>query len=67
MLHAACESAALNVKINLTSLADVEFVGWNSDEVESLLRTSRTMLEETMEMVGKKIEGKGVGCRHYPV
>ena len=56
MFNAACEGAALNVKINLNSLADPEFVGWKSDEVESLLRTSRMMLEETMEIVGEKIK-----------
>lgn len=55
MLHAACEGAALNVKINLNSLADSDFVGWKSDEVESLLKTSKMMLEETMEIVGEKI------------
>jgi len=56
MLHAACEGAALNVKINLNSLADSEFVGWKSDEVESLLRTSRMMLEETQSIVGEKMK-----------
>jgi len=55
MLHAACEGAALNVKINLGGLADSDFVGWKSDEVESLLKTSKMMMDETMEMVGEKI------------
>ena len=55
MLHAACEGAALNVKINLNGLADSDFIGWKSDEVESLLKTSKMMLEETMEMVTTKI------------
>ena len=55
MLHAACEGAALNVKINLNGLSDADFVGWKSDEVESLLKTSRMMLEEAVEMVGTKI------------
>ncbi len=58
MLHAACEGAALNVKINLNGLGDSDFVGWKSDEVMSLLKTSRMMLEETMEMVGEKIAAK---------
>lgn len=56
MLHAACEGAALNVKINLNGLSDSEFVGWKSDEVDSLLRTSKMMMEETMEMVTAKIK-----------
>ena len=55
MLHAACEGAALNVRINLGGLADSDFVGWKSDEVESLLKTSKMMMDETMEMVGEKI------------
>lgn len=54
MLHAACEGAALNVQINLNGLNDAEFVGWKSEEVESLLKTSKMMLEETMEVVGEK-------------
>ena len=55
MLHAACEGAALNVRINLNGIADRDFVGWKSDEVESLLKTSRMMMEETAEMVAAKI------------
>jgi formiminotetrahydrofolate cyclodeaminase len=51
MLHAACEAAALNVRINLNGLSDAEFVGWKSDEVESLLSTCKMMLDETMEIV----------------
>lgn len=56
MIHAACEGAALNVKINLNGLDDGEFVGWKSEEVESLLKTSRLMLEETVEIVGTKMQ-----------
>ena len=55
MLHAACEGAALNVKINLAGVTDSEFVGWKSDEVESLLRTSRLMAEETRSIVAAKM------------
>jgi len=55
MLHAACESAALNVRINLNGISDGDFVGWKTEEVESLLKTSRMMLEETSEMVEAKI------------
>jgi formiminotetrahydrofolate cyclodeaminase len=58
LLHAACEGAALNVKINLNSLADAEFVGWKRDDVESLLKTSRMMLEEAMEIVAEKMQPK---------
>jgi len=56
MLHAACEGAALNVKINLNGLADSDFVGWKSDEVESLLKTSKIMLEETQSIIGEKMK-----------
>jgi glutamate formiminotransferase/formiminotetrahydrofolate cyclodeaminase len=56
MLHAACESAALNVRINLNGLSDQEFVNWKMDEVISLLKTSRMMLEETQAIVNEKIQ-----------
>lgn len=56
MFHAACESAALNVRINLASLGDNEFVGWKTDEVGSLLRTSRMMLEENQTIVASRLE-----------
>lgn len=52
MLHAGCEAAALNVRINLKSLSDVEFVNWKKDEMESILRTSRKMLEDVQKIVG---------------
>ena len=55
MLHAACESAALNVRINLRGINDMEFVGWKTEELDSLLKTSRVMLEETQEIVEQKI------------
>lgn len=56
MLHAACEGAALNVRINLNALQDAEFVSWKTQEIESILRTSRMMLEEIMEMVTEKLK-----------
>ena len=56
MLHAASESAALNVKINLAALEDSEFVGWKLDEVGSLLGTSRMMLEEVQSIVEEKLK-----------
>jgi formiminotetrahydrofolate cyclodeaminase len=59
MLHAACEAAALNVKINLASLDDAEFVGWKLDEVGSLLSTSRMMLEEAQSIVEERMKKNG--------
>lgn len=56
MLFAACEGAALNVKINLGSLTDTEFVGWKSEEVDSLLKTSKMMLEETQDLVMRSLK-----------
>lgn len=55
MLQAAAEGAALNVKINLSGITDTEFVGWKSEEVESVLRTSRKLAEEIMEQVNRSI------------
>ncbi len=55
MLHAACEGAALNVKINLAALSDSDFVGWKLDEVGSLLSTSRMMLEEIQSIVEERM------------
>jgi len=55
MLHAACESAALNVQINLGSITDSEFVGWKTEEVTSLLRTSKAKSDEVMAIVRGKI------------
>lgn len=55
MLRAAAEGAALNVKINLSGITDTEFVGWKSEEVESVLRTSRKLAEEIMEQVNRSI------------
>ncbi len=55
MLHAACEGAALNVKVNLAALSDSDFVGWKLDEVGSLLSTSRMMLEEIQSIVEERM------------
>jgi len=57
MLQAGCEGAALNVQINLNGITDAEFVGWHTDEVTSLLRTSRAMTEEIRGIVRGKIVG----------
>ena len=56
MRQAGAEGAALNVKINLSGLDDQEFVGWKSDEVESLRNTSRMMLEEVQAVVAEKLK-----------
>jgi formiminotetrahydrofolate cyclodeaminase len=52
---AGCESAALNVRINLVGIRDQEFVGWRSEELSSLRRTSARKLEEVMEVVDRRI------------
>jgi formiminotetrahydrofolate cyclodeaminase len=56
MLNAACEGAALNVKINLNGLDDADFVGWKNEEVESILKTSRMMAEEVQGIVVSRME-----------
>ena len=55
MLHAATESAALNVQINLSSITDTEFVGWKREEVISLHRTSKMGMEEIISIVQDKL------------
>ncbi len=55
LLRAACEGAALNVRINLPAIADTDFVGWRSDEMESLLKTSKALEENTQAVVARKI------------
>jgi formiminotetrahydrofolate cyclodeaminase len=55
MLHAACSAAALNVRINLRGLQDPEFVGWKTDEMESVLKTSTMMLEEILSSVESRL------------
>ena len=55
MLHAASEGAALNVRTNLNSLSDRDFVGWKEDELQSLRNTSDMMLEEIMSIVEDKL------------
>ncbi|HLX11571.1 MAG TPA: cyclodeaminase/cyclohydrolase family protein [Bacteroidota bacterium] len=58
MLHAAMESAALNVEINLGSIKDAEFVGWKTEELSTLRRTGSAQTEEIMKFVRKKMETK---------
>ncbi len=57
MLHAACEAAALNVRINLNSISDHNFNGWKEEEVISLLKTSKAKSDAVMEVVRRKIAG----------
>ncbi len=56
MLHAACESAALNVEINLGGIHDSNFVEWKREEIASLRKTSAKNLGEVLEIVREKIE-----------
>jgi formiminotetrahydrofolate cyclodeaminase len=56
MLHAALESAALNVRINLNGLNDPEFVGWKQDDVQSLRSTSALVLEEIQSVVDERLQ-----------
>ncbi len=56
MLNAACEGAALNVRINLNGLSNSEFVNWKTEEVISILKTGRMMLEETQSILAEKLK-----------
>jgi formiminotetrahydrofolate cyclodeaminase len=44
------------VRINLNNLNDSEFVGWKTDEMDSLMNTSRMMLEEIQGIVADKLK-----------
>ncbi len=55
MLHAACEGAAMNVRINLNGLNDPDFVGWKNEELESVLNTSGMMMEEIRSVVAERM------------
>lgn len=57
MLGASCEAAALNVLINLKGLDDEEFVGWKKDEMLSILKTGRMMVEEALGIVHERLAG----------
>ena len=54
MLNAGAESAALNVRINLATITDTDFVGWRSEEVSSLLHTSSMKRDEILAIVKAK-------------
>ena len=51
MLRSACDAAALNVQINLSGIADQEFVGWQTEELTSLLRTGESRSDEIIALV----------------
>lgn len=55
MLQAAAEGAALNVKINLAGINDIEFVGWKSEELESVMKTCKKLSSEIMEIVHRSM------------
>ncbi len=55
MLQAAAEGAALNVKINLAGINDIEFGGWKSEEVESVMKACKKLSSEIMEIVNRSI------------
>jgi methenyltetrahydrofolate cyclohydrolase len=55
MLLASAEGAAMNVRINLASIKDTEFVGWKAEETASFLRTSKMKTEEILEIVYNNI------------
>ncbi len=55
MIGAGIEAAALNVKINLTGITDMEFVEWKTSEVSSIQKTGRDAVEEILLIVGDKI------------
>lgn len=56
LLAAAAESAYLNVKINLNSINDIEFVGWKSDEANSILNACRKYQTEIIDRVYNLLE-----------
>jgi formiminotetrahydrofolate cyclodeaminase len=55
MLHAACSGAALNVRVNLKTLDDPEFIGWKREELESILNTSSMMLDDIHSIIDVKL------------
>jgi formiminotetrahydrofolate cyclodeaminase len=55
MIAAACEGAAMNVKINLGGLADKIFVGVVSEEISSYLDIVRPAAASILSLVNSKI------------
>ena len=55
LLLSAAESAYLNVKINLNSINDMEFVGWKNDEATSILNTCKKYHREIIDIVNNEL------------
>jgi formiminotetrahydrofolate cyclodeaminase len=55
MLHAGCEGAALNVKINLGSLSDANFVAQTKTKVEQYRTSLETLTSDILVSVNKHL------------
>jgi formiminotetrahydrofolate cyclodeaminase len=55
MLQTACEGAALNVRINLSSITDQEFVDTTLSEMNTLASNIEEITDEILEIVGSKM------------
>lgn len=55
MACSAAEGASLNVRINLSSMGDKDFVERTSSEADSLLRQAKALKEEIWEIVKNRI------------
>ena len=54
MLHAGCEGAALNIKINLGSLNDANFVDQTKTIVEQKRNSMDTIASDILRYVNKQ-------------
>ncbi|MDI6707994.1 MAG: cyclodeaminase/cyclohydrolase family protein [Candidatus Thermoplasmatota archaeon] len=54
-LESALKCAELNIKINLSSIADRNFIAETKKEVEKLISDSEALKEEIMTIVGKRM------------
>ena len=55
MIRAGCEGAALNVKINLTSLNDIEFITITKSKVEQIRVTIDSITSDILERIDKHL------------
>jgi formiminotetrahydrofolate cyclodeaminase len=55
MLQSACSGAGLNVRINLTSLNDEQFVRQTTEEMKGITRKVEQLAEEVLLLVNKSI------------
>jgi formiminotetrahydrofolate cyclodeaminase len=55
LAFAALESAALNVRINLGSIKDAQFVATSSDELDRLTTAAKALRDSTVKIVESKI------------